>query len=121
MTYQLVDETNYAPDGSKHYFLVVDNTPVAYVKIYLNYKGHDVSIADIETRDGYRRKGYGTKLLEMLMIEHNTTDLRHSGSHSEDGLAFARSVTNGEETKEKAEYETLSFVHDWNEMQRKYH
>lgn len=106
------------PDGGWHHWLEVDGVIVSYAKVY--DKGDHVELCDIETREGYRNKGYATQILRQVAREHGQTEIIHNGGYTPDGAAFLKGKVKRSDDYPPGSFEPMSFVHDWDSMERNF-
>lgn len=115
----VVKETNHMYSDWFETWLLVDEKPVAYVKLSSKpeYKG-SMCICTIETRSEYRRQGYSKLLLELAEKEFSKP-LVTNASFTPEGFAAlgSRPVLPGYEPATKASWESMDFVRDWDTMQ----
>lgn len=119
MKFSIVDKTGYTTDGGKHYFLLVDNVPVTYVKVYENVDGYPVSLCDIETRPEFKNQGYAKKTLQMIAAMYDVEKLHHDGGYTVQGFQYIQQFVTGC-TATEPEFRDQVFVKDWDTLQRKY-
>lgn len=111
------------PDGGLHYWLLADGEPVAYAKVYESTgpQGTVVELCDIETREGFRNRGYATAILEAIAEGYGIDQISHSGSYTPAGYSYIASKLKriGNPSKGPA-VAPMSFVHDWQTLAQKY-
>ena len=74
-------------DGGLHYWLLDGDEARAYAKIYERSEasGTVIELCDIETRKGFRNRGYAAEILERLASGYGVDQVCHGGSYTELG------------------------------------
>lgn len=107
------------PDGGLHYWLLDGGEPRAYAKIYerSGAEGTVVELCDIETRKGFRYRGYASSILELLARGYGVDQVSHGGSYTELGLLhIAPLVKRIGLPSGSAAVRSMSFVADWDSL-----
>lgn len=111
------------PDGGLHYWLLANGLPVAYAKIYesTGHRGTVIELCDIETREGYRNRGYATAILEKIAEGYGIEAVSHGGSYTPDGYSYIAPKLKriGNPSRGPA-VGPMGFVHDWDTLAQKY-
>lgn len=103
-------------DGGLHYWLLDGGEVRAYAKIYERSEasGTVIELCDIETRKGFRNRGYATAILELLARGYGVDQVCHGGSYTELGMRhIASRVKRIGMPAGSALYSPMSFVEDW--------
>lgn len=76
-----------------------------------------VYLYTIETREGYRNRGYATHALNLLKEAYNVPEILHDGSYTPEGFNYIRSKLNwlpsGGEQEAKIGFRSMNFVENW--------
>lgn len=115
--------SSVGPDGGLHYWLLLEGEPVAYAKVYerTEAQGTVVELCDIETREGFRNRGYATAILEAIAEGYGVDRVSHGGSYTPDGYSYISSKLKriGNPSRGPA-VAPMGFVHDWATLAQKY-
>jgi hypothetical protein len=101
-------------------WLKVDGVPVTYAKIWdkPSYNGK-LCVCTIETREGYRRKGYSKAILKLAETLLGITICTNADFTPEGFAALANlPVLDGYEPATGPRADSMNFVHDWDLMER---
>ena len=115
--------THTGPDGGEHYWLVANGSgvPVAYSKVYPDYFGRPVSLADIETREGFRNFGYASLILELIAEKFSAPQVHHDGAFTDDGYHYiAKLLNRSNAAPARVDCDDMSFVYDWDSFTPRY-
>lgn len=111
------------PDQGLHYWLLVADQPRAYAKVYESSgpRGTVVELCDIETREGYRHRGYATVLLRLLAEGYGVDSVSHGGSYTADGFSYIAPKLKriGEPTSGPV-HRPMGFVDAWDDYGLRY-
>lgn len=114
-------------------FMLIDGVPVAYL-CYYHHDDNDVikgeekglALCDIEVRPEHREKGLAKEIIRRVQESEGGKILYTSGCYTKTG--YERLVRDGEGLvpmqqwrirngeKHQAEFNDMTFVHDWDEM-----
>lgn len=111
------------PDEGLHFWLVVDGVPVSYAKIYERTTAHgtELTLCDIETREGHRNRGHARRLLELLAEGYGVAKVIHGGSYTPDGFSYISQLVERRGAPAVGpSCGPMNFVHDWDSFQPKY-
>lgn len=91
-------------------------TPVVWVEYRIEpEKG--VYLYSIETRPGYRNRGYAKKVLELIKISRNVAEIFHNGSYTPEGFSYIYPnvtwVRDGFVEEPKVGFRSMNFVDNW--------
>lgn len=98
-----------------HAWLSADGVTVAYM--HGIHRHGIVELWDIETREGYRNKGYATAIIEKVAEHYDVDEVIHGGGFTPDGFNFVQHLVTRPKNADfldGAQYgNNVKFVHDW--------
>lgn len=120
-TEMIIDQKRTWSSDSKRWevWLVVDGTPVAWATLMdeEHYEGY-MCLCDIETREGYRGKGFARTLMSLVVAEFGKP-LATTGSFSPEGFASFYGKLPNLSNYIAYDHPTVksgNFVYDWEKM-----
>lgn len=96
-----------------------EGTPVAYLRVF--YTREEPELSDVETRPGYRQKGYATSILKKVAEFYGLPRLTYNGGYTALGYAAVQhQVDRMDEAivgEPRVEYSPKEFVKNWDAME----